>query len=90
MVDQTLTLPLPGTALDGTRPIIDHDDLILLGRLLAHHVVNTGVLDPLAGRLMDYAQARKITLHPLQLIPGVAFNHPSRVVFSCDTLDIGR
>lgn len=73
---------------------LNHDDLILLNRLINNHIV--GKLPPalasLSDKLMDYAERTTGTFDsaPLQLDPAVAEVYPRRLVFSIANLEAGK
>lgn len=73
---------------------LNHDDLLLLNRLLNNHIVGTmpKELERVCDKLMDYAQSRTGTFEsaPLHLDPAVAALHPERMVFSISTLEAGK
>lgn len=72
---------------------LNHDDLLLLNRLLNNHIVGKmpKELQSVCDKLMDYAERTTGTFDsaPLQLDPAVAMLHHKRLVFSISTLDAG-
>lgn len=65
---------------------LNHDDLLLLNRLLNNHIVGKmpKELGSICDKLMDYAERTTGTFdsEPLHLDPAVAALHPERMVFS--------
>lgn len=70
---------------------LSHEELILLARLLGHHMATTGhtPLESLAERLLEYAE-RHGKVAPLQLEQANIAGHPNRVGFRLTSLNEGE
>lgn len=63
---------------------LTHGDLILMARLLGHHVVGQGTqpLERLGAKLLDYAERMGEDPQPLPLMPGYAPHLEGRVTIA--------
>ena len=70
---------------------LEHEELVVLARLLGHHVGGTGTdpLDQIAEKLFEYAERMGEEAPPLQIRVVKIAGHPNRVGISCTTLAPG-
>lgn len=72
---------------------LEHDELILVARLLNNHIVGNlpPELERICDKLMDYAQNTTGTYETpaLKLEPATSWRGDARMVFAITTLDVG-